>query len=105
MIAGKDIASARSIGQLCIEAGAAAAVSFFDERTSLGLHDHIAASMHCFMQSLRALQTATSGAAPIATQTCTDAFAAGYLGRIQQELRLFRNEGSASAKGRPYAVH
>lgn len=85
--------------QFCVDAGAASAVCFFDDMTSVGLHDHVALSMHAFVASFDA-------GAPIdvfgqllrtSRQACIDAFAAGYLGRIQQELRLF--------KVKPGAVH
>lgn len=78
--------------QFCVDAGAAAAYTFFDDRTAIGLHDHIAASMHAFMQSMRSTPTHARQTGPQSTgwQGCTDAFAAGYLGRIQQELRCIR---------------
>ncbi|KQV84964.1 hypothetical protein ASD15_07455 [Massilia sp. Root351] len=79
--------------QPCVDAGVAAAVCFFDDMTSVGLHDHIALSMHEFMVSVRAGMRATKTVPTVAMQGCTDAFAAGYLGRIQQELRLFHDDG------------
>lgn len=84
--------------QFCVDAGAAAALGFFDELTVVGLHDHIALSMHMFMCAMRSTTDRVAGGpmTPIAKQECTDAFAAGYLGRIQQELRLFRCAGPAN---------
>lgn len=82
--------------QFCVDAGASAAVGFFDDLTAFGLHDHIAYSMHVFSSSVRAGMAASGDYAPSKMQACTDAFAAGYLGRIQQELRMFHGE-SASA--------
>ena len=79
--------------QFCVDAGAYAAEGFFDDLTALGLHDHIACSMHAFMQAARPAMTSTTGNLSITAQGCTDAFAAGYLGRVQQELRLFHGEG------------
>jgi hypothetical protein len=85
--------------QFCVDAGAAAAVCFFDDLTSVGLHDHIALSVHGFMVSVRAGMWATKGVPAVAMQGCTDAFAAGYLGRIQQELRLFHSDGLRRSQG------
>jgi hypothetical protein len=84
--------------QFCVDAGAAAATGFFDELTVVGLHDHIALSMHMFMRSVHSTDDSSNGMplTPLATQGCTDAFAAGYLGRIQQELRSFRAEHSGA---------
>jgi hypothetical protein len=79
--------------QPCVDAGAAAAACFFDDLTSVGLHDHIALSMHQFMVNVRAGVWATKTVPTVVMQGCTDAFAAGYLGRIQQELRLFHGDG------------
>jgi hypothetical protein len=78
--------------QFCVDAGAIAAVGFFDCLTVVGLHDHIALSMHLFMRSVRSTadNLGEMPPTPKAAQDCTDAFAAGYLGRIQQELRLIR---------------
>jgi len=91
--------------QFCVDAGAAAAVGFFDSLTVVGLHDHIALSMHMFMRSMRSTAGSPHGPplTPGAAQDCTDAFAAGYLGRIQQELRLIHGERPAGAHRTPAA--
>jgi hypothetical protein len=78
--------------QFCVDAGASAAVGFFDDLAAVGLHDHIACSMHAFTSAVRAGMAVTGDYSPPTMQACTDAFAAGYLGRIQQELRLFHGE-------------
>lgn len=96
--------------QFCVDAGAAAAVGFFDAHTSVGLHDHIAMSMHLFMSSMRttADRLASVPMSPGVTQECTDAFAAGYLGRVHQELRLFHGDRpgkSDRAHTAPGAMH
>ena len=85
--------------QFCVDAGAAAAYRFFDDRTTVGLHDHIAASMQAFMHSMRLTQAPCVRLAPEAVgwQGYTDAFAAGYLGRIQQELRCIRSRAQGGA--------
>lgn len=78
--------------QFCVDAGASAAVGFFDDLAAVGLHDHIACSMQVFTSSVRVGMAAMDDHAPSTMQACIDAFAAGYLGRVQQELRLFQGE-------------
>lgn len=93
--------------QFCVDAGVSAAVCFFDDMTVVGLHDHIAVSMQSFLHSLEcaiARETESNKEWLIERkQRCVDAFGAGYLGRIQQELRLFRDaptEQDGSCAGR-----
>lgn len=86
--------------QFCVDAGVVAAEGFFDGLADIGLHDHIALSMHVFMRSVRSGTAFAGDVAPVTVPGCTDAFAAGYLGRIQQELRLFHGE---SRSQRPQA--
>lgn len=87
--------------QFCVDAGAAAAYRFFDDRTTVGLHDHIAVSMQAFMHSIRTTHAPCAQLIPGAVEWngYTDAFAAGYLGRIQQELRCIRarSQGGTTA--------
>ena len=78
--------------QQCVNAGASAARSFFDDMTTVGLHDHIACSMQLYFASLAASSANPTEQKSAQLQQCVDAFAAGYLGRIQQELRLFHGE-------------
>jgi hypothetical protein len=78
--------------QFFIDAGAAAAEGFFDDLAVVGLHDHIALSMQIFTSSVRVGMPAMRDDSSATMQSCVDAFAAGYLGRIQQELRLFHGE-------------
>lgn len=84
--------------QFCVDAGASAAEGFFDDMAAVGLHDHIALSMQMFTRSVRAGMAAAGDLFPVTLPGCTDAFAAGYLGRIQQELRLFHGECSAGQR-------
>lgn len=82
--------------QFCVDAGVSAAACFFDAMTAVGLHDHIAESMQAFTRSIDdviAHEAALAGHWLIRhKQRCVDAFGAGYLGRIQQELRLFHRD-------------
>lgn len=80
--------------QFCVDAGASAAVGFFDDLAAVGLHDHIACSMEVFMSSVRVGMAAMDDQSPAMMQACIDAFAAGYLGRIQQELQLFHRKSA-----------
>jgi hypothetical protein len=93
--------------QCCVDAGAAAAVGFFDDLAAVGLHDHIACSMQVFTSSVRGGMAAVRDDSAATMQACIDAFAAGYLGRIQQELRLFHGESAgrnqAAMDGRMFA--
>lgn len=81
--------------QFCVDAGACAAACFFDDMTAVGLHDHVAISMHGFLQSLESAIATDTAATGLwlreRKQRCVDAFGAGYLGRIHQELRLFHD--------------
>lgn len=85
--------------QFCVDAGASAAESFFDELAAVGLHDHIACSMHVFTASVRSAMAATGDKSPASMQLYVDAFAVGYLGRIQQELRLFHGKDTGRIRG------
>ena len=86
------VLSVSSRYQFCVDAGVMAATAFFDDLAAVGLHDHIACSMQVFTVSVRVGMAAVDDASPATMQACTDAFAAGYLGRVQQELRLFHGE-------------
>ena len=77
--------------QFCVDAGASAAVAFFSDDMAIGLHDHISYALQEFMRSVRSALALTPDAPNGIPQGCADAFAAGYLGRVQQELRLFGN--------------
>lgn len=94
--------------QFCVDAGAGAAACFFDDITAVGLHDHIAACMQAFLHSLDG--AIAQDAAPARQwlierkQRCVDAFGAGYLGRVHQELRLF-HDGPANRTSTGTARH
>lgn len=75
--------------QFCVDVGAMAASDFFGNMPDCALHDHIALAAHDFMR-----MAAKAILRPQELQDSRTAFIAGYLGRIQQELRLFHNEAS-----------
>lgn len=81
--------------QFCVDAGASAALEFLDDLAEVGLHDHIACASHLFSSSVRAAMAAAGDWHSTTMQRCIDAFAAGYLGRIQQELQIFKRDAQA----------
>ena len=85
--------------QVCVDAGVSAATAFFDDLAVVGLHDHIACAIEVFTASVRAGMAATGDSSPQRLQAFIDAFAAGYLGRIHQELRLFHGEDLVRTEG------
>ncbi len=87
--------------QFCVNAGASAAVAFFGNLSDFNLHDHIAFALRSFSTSIEAGLAATGAYDTEMMQECRDAFAAGYLGRIQQELRLFHGEDSRRDRPSP----
>lgn len=76
--------------QFAVTCGAKSASTFFEEDDAISLHAHLPASLAFFTEQARL------GAAALGLQygeyakACTDAFVAGYLGCIQQELRRMR---------------
>lgn len=76
--------------QMAVSYGAHAAEAFFNEDTANSLHKHLPASLAHFLnqskQSALLLGISFDGF----RQALSDAFIAGYMGRIQQELRLIR---------------
>ena len=73
--------------QFCVDVGAMAASDFFGNMPDCALHDHIALAAHEFIR-----MAAKASLTPQELQASRTAFIAGYLGRIQQELRLFHAE-------------
>lgn len=80
--------------QFCVNAGAAAARSFLAHGSGFFLHDHIARALHSFDVSVSTGLAAAGGYDALAMQEYNDAFAAGYLGRVQQELTLLRGDAA-----------
>lgn len=76
--------------QFAVTCGAQSASAFFEEDDAISLHAHLPASLAFFTEQARL------GAAALGLQysdyakACSDAFVAGYLGYIQQELRVMR---------------
>lgn len=95
--------------QSCLDAGARAAMGFFDALTDIGLHDHLAGAMQSFSASVSAGMAAAGAHQAATLQRCLGAFAAGYLGRIRKELRIVQDESrqpsGASHTREPPALH
>lgn len=76
--------------QFAVTCGAESATAFFYEHPEITLHAHLPVSLEYFIQQ------AKQGAAALGVdwqgrdKEITDAFLAGYLGRIQQELRIMK---------------
>ncbi len=77
--------------QSCVDAGAMSADVFFENIATVGLYDHIACSMQVFISSTKSSVVTAPICAPTMLKSCVDAFAAGYLGRVQQELQMFQD--------------
>lgn len=80
--------------QSAVDCGMRAAQAFFNEDEAVSLHAHLPACLHHYLQFLRqacALLVSAETVWQQHEQASRDAFCAGYLGRIQQELRLMRS--------------
>jgi hypothetical protein len=76
--------------QYAVDCGVIAACAFFDEDQSITLHAHLPASLEFFLRQTRKGAAALGVNFSDTSQAIADAFCAGYLGRIQQELRIMR---------------
>ncbi|MEB0029310.1 hypothetical protein QN372_00965 [Undibacterium sp. RTI2.1] len=76
--------------QFAVDCGAYAAMIFFEEHPDIALHTHLPASLACFQENLRHRVAGLEVAIHGRDQPVVDAFVAGYLGRIQQELRTMQ---------------
>ncbi|GAC1607465.1 MAG: hypothetical protein NVS3B3_10360 [Aquirhabdus sp.] len=76
--------------QFAVDCGAYAAMVFFEEHPDIALHTHLPASLACFQQNLRHRVASLDVVVNGRYQPVIDAFVAGYLGRIQQELRTMK---------------
>lgn len=91
--------------QFAVDCGAYAALVFFDEHPEITLHVHLPASLEHFIRQTRL------GAAALGVEwngrdkETTDAFLAGYLGRIQQELRSMQPSQQQAASASQTAFH
>jgi hypothetical protein len=76
--------------QFAVNCGAQSATVFFEEDQAITLHAHLPASLANYMLQSRLGAEALGIDFSETAKECSNAFVAGYLGRIQQELRLMR---------------
>jgi hypothetical protein len=76
--------------QFAVTCGAQSATAFFEEDQAISLHAHLPASLSFFTEQARLGAVALGLQYSDYAKACTDAFVAGYLGRVQQELRIIR---------------
>lgn len=76
--------------QFAVTCGAQSACAFFEEDEAISLHAHLPASLAFFTEQARLGAAALGLSYSDYAKACTDAFVAGYLGYIQQELRRIR---------------
>ncbi|MBC3864343.1 hypothetical protein H8K32_19790 [Undibacterium jejuense] len=79
--------------QGAVNCGIRAAQAFFNEDEAVNLHAHLPACLHHYLNVLRQSCALIESSASVWNQheqSSRDAFCAGYLGRIQQELRIIR---------------
>jgi hypothetical protein len=91
--------------QTAVTCGAIAASAFFLEHESVTLHVHLPASLHYFLQQTRLAASALGIESGQTSQSLSDAFVAGYLGKIQQELRIMRPRQPQAHHASGNAVH
>jgi hypothetical protein len=76
--------------QFAVNCGAQSATVFFDEDQAITLHAHLPASLGYFLRQSRLGAAVLGVDFSESAKACTDAFVAGYLMRLQQELRIMR---------------
>ncbi|MFZ6693759.1 hypothetical protein [Undibacterium sp. SXout20W] len=77
--------------QGAVNCGIRAAQAFFNEDEAINLHAHLPACLHHYLNVLRESCAVLKPSESVwlqHEQASRDAFCAGYLGRIQQELRI-----------------
>lgn len=83
-----DVLTISADFQFCVDAGVRSAAYFFKEPNIRSLQDLMAASVRAFINKLKQLLAEQGDSRPFNQQYFIDAFVAGYLGRIQQELEI-----------------
>jgi hypothetical protein len=86
--------------QFAVTCGAQSATAFLNEHPEITLHTHLPVSLDYFLNQARQGAMALGVDLQGVDKLVTDAFLAGYLGRIQQELRTIRTPD----KPRPLAA-
>lgn len=91
--------------QFAVTCGAQAAMVFFEEDQAITLHAHLPASLAYFLTRSRLFAAALGADFSDSAKACADAFVAGYLGRIQQELRFIRPTQQSSGDTKRASFH
>jgi hypothetical protein len=91
--------------QFAVNCGAQSAVVFFEEDQAISLHAHLPASLAYFLQESRRGALALGVDFSETAKECQHAFVAGYLGRIQQELRIMRPSQQHAASASKSALY
>lgn len=91
--------------QFAVTCGAQAAMVFFEEDQAITLHAHLPASLGYFLKQSRLGAAVLGVDFSESAKACTDAFVAGYLGRVQQELRIMRTAPQPVFNAKPTAFH
>ena len=82
--------------QYTVNCGAQAAMLFFSDHHDITLHVHLPASLAYFIERAQQEVKRLGLGESSRDAEVVNAFVAGYLGRIQQELRFMRGEGHPS---------
>lgn len=90
--------------QFAVTCGAESASAFFHEHPEITLHAHLPASLEYFLRQARVGAAALGVEWAGRDREITDAFLAGYMGRIQQELRIMRTPNPPEQRA-PAAMH
>ena len=91
--------------QFAVDCGAYAAMVFFDEHSEITLHAHMPASLEYFIRQTRVAAGALGVEWAGRDSNVVNAFMAGYLGRLQQELRTMRPTQQQSSSATQTAFH
>jgi hypothetical protein len=91
--------------QFAVNCGAQSAMVFFEEDQAISLHAHLPASLAYFLQESRRGALALGVDFSETAKECQNAFVAGYLGRIQQELRIMRPSQQHAASASNAALY
>jgi hypothetical protein len=91
--------------QFAVNCGAQSAIVFFEEDQAISLHAHLPASLEYFMMQSRRGALALGVDFSETAKECQNAFVAGYLGRVQQELRIMQPSRQTAASASRSAFH
>jgi hypothetical protein len=91
--------------QYAVNCGAQAAMLFFSDHHDITLHAHLPASLAYFIERAQQEVKRLGLGESSRDAEVVNAFVAGYLGRIQQELRFMRTPQQPAANQAETAFH